>query len=231
MTHEDLAWVQGQLRGCANARRQLRICAECLCLTDDELLTHLGYKNMAAFRAAHPQSKHPVGPQVERIYHPVPPDVMLESVLRYYGGERLSTVCSLMGYTQPVTREAIRHRVCSWRKKHPALAAGMPPKRPNTPIKEKTMELNIDATGLPAYAYARSPYTGGIVRIVRGERALFGINSVDELNAAGVTRAQAAAMYNGAMYGWGTPYSDPSNYSEAGSYVGPDMEDPHGTEC
>ena len=70
MTYEDLAWVQGQLRGCANARRQLRICAECLCLTEDELLTHLGYKNMAAFRAAHPQSKHPVGPQVERIYHP-----------------------------------------------------------------------------------------------------------------------------------------------------------------
>ena len=31
MTQEDLAWVQGQLRGCANARRQLRICAECLC--------------------------------------------------------------------------------------------------------------------------------------------------------------------------------------------------------
>lgn len=113
MTHEDLAWVQGQLRGCANARRQLRICAECLCLTDDELLTHLGYTSMAAFRAAHPQSKHPVGPQVERIHHPVPPNVMLESVLRYYGGERLSTVCSLMGYTQPVTREAIRHRVCT----------------------------------------------------------------------------------------------------------------------
>ena len=160
---------------------------------------------------------------------------MLESVLRYYGGERLSTVCSLMGYTQPVTREAIRHRVCTWRKKHPALAAGMPPKRPKTPIKEKNMELNIDAKGLPAYAYARSPYTGGIVRIVRGERALFGVNNqtcVDELNAAaGVTRAQAAAMYNGAMCGWGTPYSDPTNYSETGSYVGPETEEPNGTEC
>ena len=97
------------------------------------------------------------------------------------------------------------------------------------------MELNIDATGLPAYAYARSPYTGGIVRIVRGERALFGISNqtcADELNAAaGVTCAQAAAMYNGAMCGWGTPYSDPSNYSETGRYVGPDMEEPHGTEC
>lgn len=97
------------------------------------------------------------------------------------------------------------------------------------------MELNIDATGLPAYAYARSPYTGGIVRIVRGERALFGISNqtcADELNAAaGVTCAQAAAMYNGAMCGWGTPYSDPSNYNETGSYVGPETEEPHGTEC
>ena len=73
------------------------------------------------------------------------------------------------------------------------------------------------------------------MRIVRGERALFGISNqtcADELNAAaGVTCAQAAAMYNGAMRGWGTPYSDPSNYNEAGSYVGPDMEEPHGTEC
>lgn len=96
------------------------------------------------------------------------------------------------------------------------------------------MKMTYDEAGLPAYAYARSPVTGGIVRIVRGERALFGLSNqtcADELNAAaGVTRAQAAAMYNGAMCGWGTPYSDPSNYNETGSYVGPDMEDKHGEE-
>lgn len=234
MTHEDLAWVQGQLRGCANARRQLRICAECLCLTDDELLTHLGYTSMAAFRAAHPQSKHPVGPQVERIHHPVPPDVMLESVLRYYGGERLSTVCSLMGYTQPVTREAIRHRVCTWRKKHPALAAGMPHKRPKPKKETEAMKMTYDEAGLPAYAYARSRYTNNIVRIVRGERTLFGVveqETVDTLNeAAGVTRAQAAAMYGGAMCGWDSPMADPKNYNEAGAYIGPEMEDKHGEE-
>ena len=95
--------------------------------------------------------------------------------------------------------------------------------------------MQYDDAQLPAYAYARSPYTGGIVRIVRGERALFGISNqtcADELNAAaGVTRAQAAAMYNGAMCGWGTPYSDPTNYSETGSYVGPETEEPNGTEC
>lgn len=94
------------------------------------------------------------------------------------------------------------------------------------------MKMTYDEAGLPAYAYAKSPYTGAVVRIVRGERALFGMNSqtcIDELNtAAGVSRAQAAAMYNGAMCGWGTPYSDPGNYNEVGVYIGPEMEDKDG---
>lgn len=79
--------------------------------------------------------------------------------------------------------------------------------------------MQYDDAQLPAYAYAYSPYTGGIVRIVRGECAMFGVNNqtcVDELNAAaGVTRAQAAAMYNGAMRGWSTPYAIPANYNDA----------------
>lgn len=204
MTMEDLNWGQSRLRNCTNARRQLRICAECLCVDEGTLLESLGYASLDAFRAAHPQNKQPVGPPVERIYNPVPP-------------------------------EAIRCRVCNWKKKHPALAAGMPRKRPKPKKETKPMKMTYDEAGLPAYAYAKSPYTGAVVRIVRGERALFGISNqtcADELNAAaGVTCAQAAAMYNGAMCGWGTPYSDPSNYNETGSYVGPDMEDPHGTEC
>ena len=88
--------------------------------------------------------------------------------------------------------------------------------------------MQYDDAQLPAYAYARSPYTGGIVRIVRGERALFGISNqtcADELNAAaGVTCAQAAAMYNGAMRGWGTPYAIPANYNDAGMYMGSKAE-------
>lgn len=48
---------------------------------------------------------------------------MLESILYYYSGAPISSVCRMMGYTQTVTPEAIRHRVCSWKKKHPALAA------------------------------------------------------------------------------------------------------------
>lgn len=130
MTTEDLAWSQSRLRNCTNARRQLRICAECLSVAEGTLLESLGYASLDAFRAAHPQNKRSRGPSVERICNPVPPEAMLESILYYYGGASISSVCRMMGYTQTVTPEAIRHRVCSWKKKHPALAAGMPRKRP-----------------------------------------------------------------------------------------------------
>ncbi|MFR0934255.1 hypothetical protein [Gemmiger formicilis] len=234
MTTDDLAWVQSRLRNCTNARRQLRICAECLCVDEGTLLESLGYASLDAFRAVHPQNKRSCGPSVERIYNPVPPEVMLESILYYYSGAPISSVCRMMGYTQTVTPEAIRHRVCSWKKKHPALAAGMPHKRPKPKKETKPMKMTYDEAGLPAYAYARSRYTNNIVRIVRGERTLFGVveqETVDTLNdAAGVTRAQAAAMYGGAMCGWDSPMADPKNYNEAGAYIGPEMEDKHGEE-
>lgn len=170
MTTDDLAWVQSRLRNCTNARRQLRICAECLCVDEGTLLESLGYASLDAFRAVHPQNKRSCGPSVERIYNPVPPEVMLESILYYYSGAPISSVCRMMGYTQTVTPEAIRHRVCSWKKKHPALAAGMPHKRPKPKKETKPMKMTYDEAGLPAYAYARSRYTNNIVRIVRGER-------------------------------------------------------------
>lgn len=226
--------MQSRLRNCTNARRQLRICAECLCVDEGTLLESLGYASLDAFRAVHPQNKRSCGPSVERIYNPVPPEVMLESILYYYSGAPISSVCRMMGYTQTVTPEAIRHRVCSWKKKHPALAAGMPHKRPKPKKETKPMKMTYDEAGLPAYAYARSRYTNNIVRIVRGERTLFGVveqETVDTLNdAAGVTRAQAAAMYGGAMCGWDSPMADPKNYNEAGAYIGPEMEDKHGEE-
>ena len=119
MTTDDLAWVQSRLRNCTNARRQLRICAECLSVAEDTLLERLGYTSLDTFRAAHPQNKQPVCPPVERICNPVPPEAMLESILYYYSGAPISSVCRMMGYTQTVTPEAIRHRVCSWKKKTP----------------------------------------------------------------------------------------------------------------
>ena len=234
MTMEDLNWVQSRLRNCTNARRQLRICAECLSVAEDTLLERLGYTSLDTFRAAHPQNKRSRGPSVERICNPVPPEAMLESILYYYSGAPISSVCRMMGYTQTVTPEVIRHRVCNWKKKHPALAAGMPRKRPKPKKETKPMKMTYDEAGLPAYAYARSRYTNNIVRIVRGERALFGVveqEAVDTLNeAAGVSRAQAAAMYGGAVCGWDSPMADPNNYNEAGVYIGPEMEDKHGEE-
>lgn len=197
MTMEDLNWVQSRLRNCTNARRQLRICTECLCVDEGTLLESLGYASLDAFRAAHPQNKRSCGPSAERIYNPVPP-------------------------------EAIRNRVYSWKKKHPALAAGMPHKRPKPKKETNPMKMTYDEAGLPAYAYARSRYTNNIVRIVRGERTLFGVveqETVDTLNeAAGVSRAQAAAMYGGVLCGWDSPMADPKNYNEAGAYIGPATE-------
>ena len=88
MTMEDLNWVQSRLRNCTNARRQLRICAECLCVDEGTLLESLGYASLDAFRAAHPQNKRSCGPPVERICNPVPPEAMLESILYYYGADQ-----------------------------------------------------------------------------------------------------------------------------------------------
>lgn len=107
MTTDDLAWVQSRLRNCTNARRQLRICAECLSVAEGTLLESLGYASLDAFRAAHPQNKRSRGPSVERICNPVPPEAMLESILYYYGGAPISSVRRMMGYTQTVTPEVI----------------------------------------------------------------------------------------------------------------------------
>lgn len=80
-------------------------------------------------------------------------------------------------------------------------------------------------TELPAYCYSVSPYTGQAVRIIKGERVLWGVRgheTADAMNRAlGVTRRQQAAMVGGVSYGWDSPQADPENYNAAGLYVGP----------
>lgn len=92
--------------------------------------------------------------------------------------------------------------------------------------------FDVNERGLPAYAYVMSRYTQRVVRVVRDENTLFGINdqeTVDVLNeAAGVTRQQAAAMYGGVLCGWDSPMADPKNYNEAGLYTGPETEASNG---
>lgn len=87
------------------------------------------------------------------------------------------------------------------------------------------------APGLPEMCYVTSPYTGGIVKVIRGENNFFGCRvgevtrrlnrDVSHLINRDVTRAQVAAMRGGVMYGWQSAHADPANYTEQGVYTGP----------
>ena len=50
MTPDDIAWVQGRLRGCKYLVSTLHKCAQCLGVDDGELLIVLGYESEAALR-------------------------------------------------------------------------------------------------------------------------------------------------------------------------------------
>lgn len=45
MTPDDIAWVQGRLRGCKYLVATLHKCAQCLDVGDDALLAALGFAN------------------------------------------------------------------------------------------------------------------------------------------------------------------------------------------
>lgn len=88
-----------------------------------------------------------------------------------------------------------------------------------TPVSEK---------GLPVQCYGVLQSTGEVVIIKNGESGYyrtdinFGSKEenqelVDEYNKRlGVTKAQAAAMMVGSMFGWNVPGADPANYDENG---------------
>lgn len=80
---------------------------------------------------------------------------------------------------------------------------------------------------LPAISYAKHQPDGRTVVILRHEPGFRDFvpkdptadldMDVDRLNAAaGVSRAQAAAMFMGSMFGWDTPGANPNNYDENG---------------
>lgn len=54
MTPDDIAWVQGRLRGCKYLIATLHKCAQCLDVGDDDLLAALGFESEAALKAAYP---------------------------------------------------------------------------------------------------------------------------------------------------------------------------------
>lgn len=85
-------------------------------------------------------------------------------------------------------------------------------------------------SSLPEKCFAALELTGEIIVIHRGVKGytptgqypegVSGQEGADALNEQiGVTRAQAAAMLAGSMFGWACPGADPANYDEQGKPV------------
>ena len=85
------------------------------------------------------------------------------------------------------------------------------------------------ASVLPTMCYAQLPSSGEVILITKGEQGYkktddypgsdYIINKeiVEKLNRdRGITKAQAAAMLAGSMFGWNVPAADPRNYDENG---------------
>ena len=85
------------------------------------------------------------------------------------------------------------------------------------------------------YVYVLTAHEIGIVK--KGEQGYYrsdlspvygknGQDFVDEMNhQGGVTKAQAAAMSAGSMFGWSNPIADPANYDEQGKLIKPRHQD------
>lgn len=100
------------------------------------------------------------------------------------------------------------------------------------------MRKNYDASSLPERCYTVLPSSGQLIEVRRGERGYYPCaystgdrtyNQVlaDYLNAhEGITKAQAAAMQAGSMFGWNVPAADPSRYDLDGEPVQPGVRKP-----
>lgn len=86
---------------------------------------------------------------------------------------------------------------------------------------------------LPDMCYGVLPSSGEIITIIKGESGYTptGINPgnrdesyayADRLNEEkGISKAQAAAMSVGSIFGWHVPGADPKNYDEQGQAISP----------
>ncbi len=86
---------------------------------------------------------------------------------------------------------------------------------------------------LPDNCYCVLPGSDEIIIVVKGESGYYRTDKyghdraqaqaiVDECNEiGGVSKAQAAAMLAGSMFGWHTPAADPKNYDEQGKPIKP----------
>jgi hypothetical protein len=84
---------------------------------------------------------------------------------------------------------------------------------------------------LPAYCFAPHPVSHRAVKIERGVAGYASLDTLadpDELNASlNISKAQAAAMLAGSMFGWHTRAADPANYTEDGRPVLADKKPSH----
>ena len=78
---------------------------------------------------------------------------------------------------------------------------------------------------LPEMCFSVNAVDNEVIIIKRGVDGYFKYDNVsnstvDELNdSIGVTKAQAAAMKVGSMFGWTVPGANPENYDAEGKYV------------
>lgn len=228
MTPDDIAWVQGRLRGCKYLVATLHKCAQCLDVGDDDLLAALGFESEAALKAAYPSKlRGRGGAHRDNTYTMPDENTMHEAVLMFYGGTNMDVVKRLMGYAGKISNTAITLRCTSWKEKNPAAACRLPHRRATLAQIQKKGEIkmNVDKKGLPAYCYAIAPKTGLPVRIFRGEHAMFGVRPDMMVSKANeqisVDARQAAAMVGGVLYGWDGPHADPAQYDDDGVYIGP----------
>ena len=95
------------------------------------------------------------------------------------------------------------------------------------------MRKNYDTPSLPEHCYAVLPSSGQLIEVRRGEMGYYpcaystGDRAYNQVLAnyfnahEGITKAQAAAMLAGSMFGWNVPAADPFRYDLNGEPVRP----------
>lgn len=95
------------------------------------------------------------------------------------------------------------------------------------------MAKNFNSSALPEHCYAVLPGSGQLIEVRRGEKGYYPCaysTSDREYNKVlanyfnaheGISKAQAAAMLAGSMFGWSVPAADPSRYDLDGEPVRP----------
>ena len=95
------------------------------------------------------------------------------------------------------------------------------------------MAKNFNPAALPEHCYAVLPGSGQLVEVRRGEKGYYPCaystgdreyNKVlaNQFNAhEGISKAQAAAMLAGSMFGWNVPAADPACYNAEGIPIQP----------